>query len=746
MEFDHVRREREKKEREKADKLAYQKRDAEWKKRQQAKKQTNKPMMERLRKDAHEAALSEMSTYNFEEDQEKEEEKGWYTEGGQKRTTSKYQAQSSDYLKSMNLVNKGDAGKAFGKFGNAREQQMRQAQRTSKNIDFNVNNYDIEELAAILNFDQVPINKGIIQRKILDLKRKFQGKKNILEFFDKAEKKLIDNLILINEQTWVDSYNQETSDAAKVLRNQFQQMTKAELESKKNQIINLEKDIIGIPKKPIDQTYQTKPNTQGTKNPLNVNEYIRVVNFDSHYRQILDASSVDCSGIEYAPNKQTRLYTSTNYTVNLSQPLTNVTSIVLDTVQIPNSFYTFTSDYGTNQFTLEFKGNSVPISIEDGEYTPAQLAFALNLQLNALIDASGVLYNMGYFDANAKFTTVPTDISAGLAAGYLPFPLLEFTYNMNQNKMTLNNYDPSGNEAVCKWFDGTDNQVACAAKQVSETPQPGGKADYNLGWLMGFRQTSSIVYSYLYDAAGCRWVYGSNISPTASTTPPVGANTPTIKETFDREQRFYGKTVPPSLVDIYGPKYFILTLDDFNNNKPNKDLISLVDSTTRNFKIPTYFNAQTMNRKYGKGTFQKYDASGVGIPGYECVDVADEGNNERACSTNDLNKDLKSNLTQKQIYTYEQIMLARSQKSINRYTSPNSSDLLARIPMNKDAQQWNKPIFFRNEDKLATQRKYFGPVKLTKFHVKLLNDKGFEVNLNDQDWSFSILVTHMYQY
>ena len=29
---------------------------------------------------------------------------------------------------------------------------------------------------------------------------------------------------------------------------------------------------------------------------------------------------------------------------------------------------------------------------------------------------------------------------------------------------------------------------------------------------------------------------------------------------------------------------------------------------------------------------------------------------------------------------------------------------------------------------------------------RLLNDKGFDVNLNDQDWSFSLLVTHMYQY
>ena len=82
MEFDHVRRERERKEKEAADKLAYQKRDAEWRKRQQVKK----PMMERRQKNADKAALSEMSSYNFEEDQEKEE-KGWYTEGGKERTT-----------------------------------------------------------------------------------------------------------------------------------------------------------------------------------------------------------------------------------------------------------------------------------------------------------------------------------------------------------------------------------------------------------------------------------------------------------------------------------------------------------------------------------------------------------------------------------------------------------------------------------------------------------------------------------
>ena len=56
----------------------------------------------------------------------------------------------------------------------ARENQMAQARRKNAPIDFNARNYDIEELAAILKFEYVPLNKGIIQRRIYDLKKKFK--------------------------------------------------------------------------------------------------------------------------------------------------------------------------------------------------------------------------------------------------------------------------------------------------------------------------------------------------------------------------------------------------------------------------------------------------------------------------------------------------------------------------------------------------------------------------------------------
>ena len=40
-------------------------------------------------------------------------------------------------------------------------------------------------------------------------------------------------------------------------------------------------------------------------------------------------------------NTEIRLYSPTNYTVNLNQPLPNVIDIALDSVEIPNTWYVF---------------------------------------------------------------------------------------------------------------------------------------------------------------------------------------------------------------------------------------------------------------------------------------------------------------------------------------------------------------------------------------------------------------------
>ena len=95
----------------------------------------------------------------------------------------------------------------------------------------------------------------------------------------------------------------------------------------------------------------------------------------------------------------------------------------------------------------------------------------------------------------------------------------------------------------------------------------------------------------------------------------------------------------------------------------------------------------------------------------------DQGISARGCSNQALNIDVSSNLTKKQQYTIEQIQLARSGKSVNRYFSPNSTDLLAKIPISIGTTGRALSVNFTPPSPEITKRIYFGPVKLIKFNI-----------------------------
>jgi hypothetical protein len=44
------------------------------------------------------------------------------------------------------------------------------------------------------------------------------------------------------------------------------------------------------------------------------------------------------------------------------------------------------------------------------------------------------------------------------------------------------------------------------------------------------------------------------------------------------------------------------------------------------------------------------------------------------------------------------------------------------------------------------KRIYFGPVNIDRMHVKLLDDKGYPVNLNGGDWAVTLISENLYQY
>ena len=545
-------------------------------------------------------------------------------------------------------------------------------------IDLNIENYRIEELLSIINLTNMPANKGKINQRIDELNFKFKEKPQIQEFFKNIQEKGDD------------------SQANKVLENQYLEREKKE---KMALILNDNKNVIGRERLPVDRTLRTKDTVQGDKNPIARNVIKRLVNFDSHFRQILDPSSCLCvdpktgtvlGGTRCSEeiNSDRRLYTATNYTINLNQPLTNVVDMVLHSVQIPNSWYVFSSDYGTNRIKLsKVSGpsptwDSVTIEILNGNYQPNQLQDALN--------------NNGTIGSYTKF------FMDGIKIPYSAIPGLSninFQYNPINNKFTIENNDPNM-DLVAVFYDADLSIDACTSTlQGFGRVGDGGKLDYNLGWLMGFREDSLPL-------------------------PPSSSITSI------------------SCVDVAGPRYFYVTLDEFNNNRPNKDLISLVDNQTSSFKLPKYFNNQTMDPQYGPG---KYEKNHFGEPGYECVDIAGP-ESVRGCAESALNIDRPENLTRKQLYTVEQLKLARSGRGINRYYSPNSTDLFAKIPIYFSEN--NKPlsVAYTPSQNQVTQRIYFGPVKLTKFKIRLLHPYGFEVNLNDMDWSFSILISQLYQY
>ena len=567
----------------------------------------------------------------------------------------------------------------------------------NQNKTFDVNNYGTEDLLGIINLTtNAPINKEKIDEKVQELKHRLRSnkkKEQIFKFLDLASRRLKKQFDDFNKQTWEKSYENDDSEASKVLTQQYQNNDNPN----KNLILNEESNIIGRPLQSQQNRLALQGTVQGDKNPIQRKTIKRIVNFDSHYREILDPSGSTCSG--EAANPQVRLYTSTNYTVNLNQPLLNVVDITVDNVEIPYSWHVFSEDYGTNRFFIDVEsGFSGNIFIDEGNYSSGgSLVAAINNQLNS--------QSLGGYSGGTIY----------------------FNYESASNQVVI---EVTGlNTITFKWYIEDAEGSQCTApfrenpNSLLEPPKPGNKINYNLGWLLGFRTLSLEI------------------------NPVKNYN---VKNPYTNNFEF-GKYRSSSTIDVFGPKYLLLTLDDFNNNKPNKDLISLIDNNSNNFKLPEYYKPQTMNTSIfvngtGVNINKKYQPGHANDPNYLCVDVAGPPS-DRGCAENDINVDLISNLTQRQQYSVAQMIAANTGSNRKpRYSSPNSTDILLRIPINTAPSNPNQVISFKNDKPEETKRIYFGPVKLRKFNVRLLNDKGFEVNLNDRDWSFSLIVNQLYQF
>ena len=112
--------------------------------------------------------------------------------------------------------------------------------------------------------------------------------------------------------------------------------------------------------------------TQDKLNPLLQQTIKRVISIDSQYRD----------------NKRSL---STEFTFNLSDPLKDVVSMKLYSVQIPYTWYTINNNFGSNFFYLKGNSNGINngnhdyiIDISAGNYSPTELATAVNNRITKL--------------------------------------------------------------------------------------------------------------------------------------------------------------------------------------------------------------------------------------------------------------------------------------------------------------------------------------------------------------------------
>ena len=222
------------------------------------------------------------------------------------------------------------------------------------NNSYNIKNYSDHELYKILNLDN-DVSDRILEAKILELYKKYNNLGS--EAGDKLSKFFKD----------MHSYFFSTSED--VVEN-FQTENDNNNDSIENQIdtSNDNNDIVNDENKDDEQIVLTKEVTtsKGKSNPLILQTIRRVVSIDSQYRD--DKSKI-----------------ATEFTFNLSEPLKDVVSISLYSVQIPYTWYTVNSNFGSNFFIL--KGDSpginsgnfeFKIEITPGNYTAENLVIAIN--------------------------------------------------------------------------------------------------------------------------------------------------------------------------------------------------------------------------------------------------------------------------------------------------------------------------------------------------------------------------------
>ena len=299
--------------------------------------------------------------------------------------------------------------------------------------------------------------------------------------------------------------------------------------------------------------------------------------------------------------------------------------------------------------------NNIELQLPAGSYTRSSLLIAIN---NAISTANT--------NSSATKVTGGFEIISKNSLSYL-----------NINLTILRNYTPRDFKIV--FYDEVSfAQCSAGASSVKNTTW-----DSTLGWVLGFREYT------IYDLSA------------------IG-----IKTTSNNIEILGDTGVSTQLYN-----YFLLCIDDYNQNHLNDGLVTITDRDT-SIPLPSYAN---------KSEFQCDPVTG------ETVYNASSG------------------LTGKQVYSAMEIYNSKNAtSSIGTSVSTKSygagpfvKDVFGIIPL-KVSNLVSGSAYTEFGGTLQNQeRNYFGPVNLRRMTVQLRTDRGDLVDLNNANWSFSLIAEQL---
>ena len=297
--------------------------------------------------------------------------------------------------------------------------------------------------------------------------------------------------------------------------------------------------------------------------------------------------------------------------------------------------------------------NNITLTIPTGAYTRASLLIAMNASITNNISTTTQL--TGKFELVSRNNKNHLNINLTLLRKYLP----------NDFKIVF--YDEFSFAQCSAGFSSVKNTTW----------------DSTLGWVLGFREYT------IYDLK------------------EIGLTTTTNAMTI----------IGDTGVSTQLYNYFLLCLDDFNQNHLNDGLVTITNQDT-SVPLPSYANRSD----------------------FQCDPVSGE-----------IVYNTSSGLTEKQMYAALEIYnsknvstsIGTSVSSKSYGSGPFVKDVFGLIPL-KVSNLVSGSAYTEFGGTLQNQeRNYFGPVNIRRMSVSLRTDRGDLVDLNNANWSFSLIAEQL---